>query len=186
MSTCAKTRVLSEFACYFPAKDPIFLPVNILSDDWVEDLLRVIRDELKSPRRGREGTYHDLRLYKVTLFFLLKTAVELTHKQTDILIKPRGDLQSRVLRWLYDQLQPNSHLDTKEKLTSFFPNGPSQSDDMLRIHIIIADAEGMVLHCPSSHASHLTYFVPVLELAKDVGDPGGVYKRKVKKGAHCH
>jgi hypothetical protein len=66
------------------------------------------------------------------------------------------------------------------KLTSIFLNGPCVSDDQL--DIIVADTEGMLYTIPQPY---LTDFVSVLELVKGLGDPYDVYKRKVKKGAHC-
>ena len=72
------------------------------------------------------------------------------------------------------------HLPVTKKLTSIFPNGPRPSDDQL--DIIVADTEGMLY---SVLQSYLTDFVSVLELVEGLGDPDDVYKRKVKKGAHC-
>jgi hypothetical protein len=92
-------------------------------------------------------------------------------------LDPTEDLHLRALQWLH---QHNVHLPVTKKLASLFPDGPRPSDDQL--DIIVADAEGMfysVLH------SYITDFVPVLELVEGLGDPDDVYKRKVKKGAHC-
>jgi len=40
------------FACYFPAEDPIFVPVTISLDVWVAQFLETIQEKLKL--RGRE------------------------------------------------------------------------------------------------------------------------------------
>jgi hypothetical protein len=60
------------FACYFPAEDPIFVPVTISLDVWVAQFLETIQEKLKL--RGREVILKDLRLYKVTSFVLWQTA----------------------------------------------------------------------------------------------------------------
>lgn len=65
-------------------------------------------------------------------------------------------------------------------LVSIFPKAPRVSDDQL--DIVVADTEGMLY---SVLQSYLTDFVSVLELVEGLGDPDDVYKRKVKKGAHC-
>ncbi|KAF8962089.1 hypothetical protein BDZ97DRAFT_1156495 [Flammula alnicola] len=80
--------------------------------------------------------------------------------KTDVPLDPREDLQSRALQWLHQQ-PANGHLEVIELLASFFPNGPRLSDDR-RLDIIIANAE-------------------VFELVKDLDDPEGPYRRKVKK-----
>jgi hypothetical protein len=92
-------------------------------------------------------------------------------------LDPTEDLQPRALRWLHQQ---DGHLPVTKKLTSLFPNGPGLSDDQL--DIIVADVGGMFY---SVLQSYITDFVSVLELVEGLGDPDDVYKRKVKKGAHC-
>ena len=67
-----KTVMLFKFACYFPAEDPLFLPINIESDAWVAELLKAIKLELQS--LGREVSHKDLRLFKANVFFLWQTA----------------------------------------------------------------------------------------------------------------
>jgi hypothetical protein len=67
-----------------------------------------------------------------------------------------------------------------KKLASLFPNGPRLSDDQL--DILVADAEGIFY---SVLQSYIIDFVSVLELVEGLGEPDDVYKRKVKKGAHC-
>ena len=61
-----------KFACYFPAEEPLFIPIDIESDAWVKQLLKAIQVELKSC--GREVSLKDLRLFKVNLFFLWQAA----------------------------------------------------------------------------------------------------------------
>ena len=58
------------FTCYFPAERPLFITVNIESDSWVNELLDAIHVKLKN--KGQEDV-SDLRLYKVTMFFLWYT-----------------------------------------------------------------------------------------------------------------
>jgi len=67
-----------------------------------------------------------------------------------------------------------------KKLVSLFPNGPCLSDDQL--DIIISDLDGMLY---SVFQAFIVDFVSVLELVEGLGEPDHVYKRKVKKGAHC-
>ena len=92
---------------------------------------------------------------------------------------PEEDLPSRALLWLHNQ-PANSHLPETKKLASLFPNGPRLSDDQL--DIIICDSEGMVY---SVFQAFIADLVLVLELVEGLNDPDHVYKRKVKKGAHC-
>jgi hypothetical protein len=94
-------------------------------------------------------------------------------------LDPTEDLKSRALQWLHQQ-PADGHLPLTKKLTSIFPTGPRLSDD--RLDIIVADTEGMLY---SVLQPYLTDFVSVLELVEGLGDPDDVYKRKVKKGAHC-
>jgi hypothetical protein len=60
-----------NFACYFPAEDPLFFPININSNTWVAGLLKAIQVELQSV--GREVSRKDLRLFKVNLNFPWQT-----------------------------------------------------------------------------------------------------------------
>ena len=56
-----------NFACYFPAEDPLFVPINISSNAWVAELSKAIQLDLQS--LGREVSRKDLRLFKVNLIF---------------------------------------------------------------------------------------------------------------------
>ena len=94
-------------------------------------------------------------------------------------MEPVEDLQSRVLQWLHTQPE-NDYLQEMSLLASAFPDGPCLTQDQL--DIIVADAEGMLY---SVFPSYITDFLSVLELVDGLGDPDFVYKRKVKKGAHC-
>ena len=86
----------------------------------------------------------------------------------------------RSLAWLHQQPPQNSLLEVK-RISSVFPDGPHPSDDNL--DIIIANMEGMLY---SILQSYLTDFMSVLELVDNLGDLDYyVYKRKVRKGAHC-
>ena len=67
-----KTAMLFKFACYFPAEEPLFIPINIESDAWTVELLDAIQMELKS--LGQDVRRTDLQLFKVNLFFLRHTA----------------------------------------------------------------------------------------------------------------
>ena len=67
-----KTAMLFKFACYFPAEEPLFIPINIESDAWTVELLDTIQMELKS--HDRDVRLRDLRVFKVNLFFLLHTS----------------------------------------------------------------------------------------------------------------
>jgi len=62
--------MLFKFACYFPAEGPILFAIDVSSDDWVVELPKAIEGELKLP----EVIHRDLRLYKVSFFFLWQTA----------------------------------------------------------------------------------------------------------------
>jgi hypothetical protein len=64
--------MLFKFACYFPAETPLFIVINIESDAWMVELLEAIQMELQS--LGREVSRTDLRLFKVSMFFLCQTA----------------------------------------------------------------------------------------------------------------
>jgi len=57
-----------KFACYFPAEEPLFVAVNISSDDWTSELLEAIQKKLSL--LGREVILKDLHLFKVPSFFL--------------------------------------------------------------------------------------------------------------------
>ena len=58
-----------KFACYYPAEDkPLFLPISIEADSWVEELSMALQGGLKL--RGREVSYDDFRLFKVNLLLL--------------------------------------------------------------------------------------------------------------------
>src|SRR5882724_2815368 len=122
--------MLFKFACYFPAEEPLFLPINIELDAWVAELLKAIQLELQS--LGREVSRKDLRLFKVNLFFLLQSPTN--PQQADVLLDPTEDLQSRALQWLHQEVGP---LPVTKKLASLFPNGPRLSDD--KLDIIVAD-----------------------------------------------
>ena len=63
--------MLFKFACYFPAEEPLFIPINIESDAWTVELLDAIQMELKS--LGRDVSHADLRLFNLNLFFLRHT-----------------------------------------------------------------------------------------------------------------
>ena len=56
-----------NFTCYFPAEDPLFVPININLNAWVAELLKAIQVELQL--LGREVSHKDLRLFKVNLIF---------------------------------------------------------------------------------------------------------------------
>ena len=64
--------MLFKFSCYFPAEKPLFILINIESDAWMVELLEEIQLELQS--LGRNISRTDLRLFKVSFFFLLQTA----------------------------------------------------------------------------------------------------------------
>jgi len=94
-------------------------------------------------------------------------------------LDPKENLQLRALQWIHQQ-PADGHLNAMMQLTDIFPTGPSLPRKQL--DIIIADTQGMsypVLY------PYLTDFVSVLELVEGLGNPDNVYKRKVKKGAHC-
>ena len=60
-----------KFACYFPSQDHAdFFVVKASLDDWFAELAKDIQQELQMC--GREVARNDIRLYKVTLFFLWK------------------------------------------------------------------------------------------------------------------
>jgi hypothetical protein len=62
------------FTCYFPAaENPRFMTIDLLPNAWVMHLLKGIEVELHS-RGHRDVKLDDLRLYKVNLFFLRRTA----------------------------------------------------------------------------------------------------------------
>lgn len=165
------------FACYFPAEQPLFIPIEIRSDAWVMQLLEAIEVKLHS-RDRTDVKVDDLRLYKVNLFFFSHDR-QLTPQQTDVLLKPKESLQSRTLQWLHQQ-PADRQLDETRNLSCVFPNGPHGSYD--KLDIIVADGESAFF---SILQYYVTYFVSVLEMADSLGDPYGAYNRKVKKGAHC-
>ena len=94
-------------------------------------------------------------------------------------MSPREDLKSRTLQWLHGQPE-NAYLQETNDLASIFPDGPCLTHD--KLDIIVADPEGMLY---SVFQSCLTDLLSVLGLIDGLGDPDDVYKRKVKKGAHC-
>ena len=61
----------ATFTCYFPAEKPLFITVKIELDSWVNELLKAIQVNLKLA--GQDVQLSDLRLYKVTMFFLWYT-----------------------------------------------------------------------------------------------------------------
>jgi hypothetical protein len=63
------TTMLLKFACYYPAEEPLFIPINIASDAWVAELSEMIATKL-----GRDISRRDLRLFKVNFIFLRQTA----------------------------------------------------------------------------------------------------------------
>jgi hypothetical protein len=65
--------MMVTFACYFPAEQPLFIPIKIDSDAWVQELSKAIANDLHS-RNLTDVTVDDLRLFKVNLFFLWQTA----------------------------------------------------------------------------------------------------------------
>ena len=69
------TTMLFTIACYFPGDKPHFIPVEIHSEAWVEQLVNAI--EAKLHRKGVQVELDDLRLYKVNLF--LSESSQLTH-----------------------------------------------------------------------------------------------------------
>jgi hypothetical protein len=72
MFLLCKTAMLFKFACYFPSQDhPDFVVVSASLDDWFAELAKAIQQELQMC--GRVVARNDLRLYKVTLFFLWET-----------------------------------------------------------------------------------------------------------------
>jgi hypothetical protein len=94
-------------------------------------------------------------------------------------LEPTEGLQLRALQWLHEQPE-NAYLAETIPLASVFPDGPCLTYD--KLDIIVADVEGMLY---SVFQSYLTDFLSVLELVDGLGDPDDLYKRKVKKGAHC-
>ena len=61
--------MLVTFACYFPAEKPLFIPIRIDADAWVQELSKAIAEDLHS--RGRKDVkVDDIRLFKVNLFLL--------------------------------------------------------------------------------------------------------------------
>ena len=62
------------FACYFPAEKHRFFSINIESDAWVLELLKMVHTELQSHYSGQQFKKADLRLFKVTSFLLWKAA----------------------------------------------------------------------------------------------------------------
>jgi hypothetical protein len=64
--------MLVTFACYFPAEKPLFIPIKIESDAWVQELSKAIADDLHSHDR-KDIKFNDLHLFKVT-FFLWQAA----------------------------------------------------------------------------------------------------------------
>ncbi|KDR76199.1 hypothetical protein GALMADRAFT_210854 [Galerina marginata CBS 339.88] len=129
------------FACYFPAEKSLFIPIRIRSDAWVMQLVDAIETELNG--LGQVVSRKDLRLFK-----------------TDVSLEPEETLQSRALQWLHEQ-PADSQIKVMTKIGLAFPNGPHQSDDDLRLDIIVADAE-------------------VLDMVDGLGDPYYAYRKKVK------
>ena len=62
-----------KFACYFPAEEPLFIPINIESDAWTVELQEAIQMKLQL-YYGRDVSRTHLWLFKVNLFFLRHTA----------------------------------------------------------------------------------------------------------------
>ncbi|CAA7263657.1 unnamed protein product [Cyclocybe aegerita] len=67
-----------NFACYFPAENPIFLSINIDAEQRVDQLTKAIQAELRL--YGQEVSLRDILLFK-----------------TDVLLDPKESLQSRSL-----------------------------------------------------------------------------------------
>lgn len=72
LSLLVQHRDASQIRMLFSRRRSLFLPINIESDAWVQELLKAIELELQS--FGRDVSRKDLRLFKVTLFFLSQTA----------------------------------------------------------------------------------------------------------------
>jgi len=54
------------FACYYPAEEPLFIPVDSSLDVWVQAFTMQVHDYLK--KFGYDVNLRDLRLCKVTTF----------------------------------------------------------------------------------------------------------------------
>ena len=72
LTSLDSTRSSVTFACYYPTKDPLFLPIKIQLDAWNVELLKAVQVELQL--QGREVSKDNLRLFKVTLFIFWQTA----------------------------------------------------------------------------------------------------------------
>lgn len=112
--------MLFKFACYFPVEDPLFIVINIDSNDWVVELVMAIQVKLKA--YGREVGCNDLRLFKVSCSFSAEKPTDT--QQTDLPLHPREDRPSRALHWLHRQ-PANGHLQDATKLASVFYQWPS-------------------------------------------------------------
>ncbi|RXW24601.1 hypothetical protein EST38_g1201 [Candolleomyces aberdarensis] len=106
--------MILRLACYFPADEPSFIPVEIDSDAYVKQLLEVIHEKLKA--RSQDVRLRDLRLYQ----------------QTDLPMEPEEDASERARKWLHEH-SAKGHLLPTKKLTAIFP--ASLSDDVF--HILI-------------------------------------------------
>ena len=75
MALPPSTTMLFKFACYFPAKNPCFIVINIESDSWARELLIAI--EVQLHKANVQVELDNLRLFKVNLF--LSENSQLTH-----------------------------------------------------------------------------------------------------------
>ncbi|TDL20575.1 hypothetical protein BD410DRAFT_821803 [Rickenella mellea] len=108
-------------ACYFPAEEPVFIPVDISGILFVKSLLSTIEEELHKIDRFKGIKANDLHLFKA---------------DSGVPLKPNDTRRMRALQWLH-QPANGSELDEDEYLDVLFPNGNVQG----MVDIIIADAE---------------------------------------------
>ncbi|CAA7270480.1 unnamed protein product [Cyclocybe aegerita] len=115
--------MLFNFACYFPAEDPLFFSIKIEAEDRVDQLTEAIQVKLRS--RGQDVSLGDIRLFK-----------------TDVLLNPKESRQPRALLWLHQQ--PDKQSPREDTLSTVFPSGPHPPSDRM-LDIIIADTEVLEL-----------------------------------------
>jgi hypothetical protein len=59
------------FSCYYPVEEHFLIPVESPLDVWVETFTMQVHARLE--KLGHDVSLRDLRLYKVTIFFLSQT-----------------------------------------------------------------------------------------------------------------
>ncbi|PPQ82774.1 hypothetical protein CVT25_009269 [Psilocybe cyanescens] len=129
--------MLTTFACYFPAENPLFIPINIHCDDLVQELSKEIIVDLHS--RGRTDVkIDDLRLFK----------------QADVPFEPEDTLQSRSLQWLHNR-PANSRLGEMKTLSDVFPNGPHEEGQEHSTHAVGQMLKLMTSAFSSNHPTNL-------------------------------